>query len=56
MAIGQGMLSSLLRGLGYGGALVDTLIAISLEVGKQSKRKRQILKKLFGLFLITLLL
>ena len=39
MAIGQGMLSSLLRGLGYGGALVDTLIAISLEVGKQSKKK-----------------
>ena len=39
MAIGQGMLSSLLRGLGYGGALVDTLIAISLEVGEQSKKK-----------------
>jgi hypothetical protein len=39
MAIGQGMLSSLLRGLGYGGALVDTLIAISLEVSKQSKKK-----------------
>ncbi len=39
MAIGQGMLSSLLRGLGYGGALVDTLLAISLEVGKQSKKK-----------------
>jgi hypothetical protein len=37
--VGQGMLSSLLRGLGYGGALVDTLIAVSLEVNKQSKKK-----------------
>ena len=39
MDIGQGMLSSLLRGLGYGGALVDTLIAISLEVNKQAQKK-----------------
>ena len=39
MDVGQGMLSSLLRGLGYGGALVDTLIAVSLEVNKQSKKK-----------------
>ena len=30
--IGFGMLSSLLRGLGYGGALVDTLISMSREI------------------------
>ena len=30
--IGFGMLSSLLRGLGYGGALVDTLISVSKEI------------------------
>ena len=30
--IGYGMLSTLLRGLGYGGALVDTLISISREI------------------------
>ena len=30
--IGYGMLSSLLRGLGYGGALVDTLISISRQI------------------------
>jgi hypothetical protein len=30
--IGFGMLSSLLRGLGYGGALVDTLISVSREI------------------------
>ena len=32
--IGFGMLSSLLRGLGYGGALVDTLISMSREISK----------------------
>ena len=32
-------LSSLLRGLGYGGALVDTLISISREIDTQSKKK-----------------
>ena len=30
--IGFGMLSSLLRGLGYGGALVDTLISMGREI------------------------
>jgi len=37
--IGFGMLSSLLRGLGYGGALVDTLIAVGREINAQSKKK-----------------
>ena len=32
--IGFGMLSSLLRGLGYGGALVDTLISMGREISK----------------------
>ena len=33
------LLSNLLRGLGYGGALVDTLINISREIDTQSKKK-----------------
>ena len=33
------LLSNLLRGLGYGGALVDTLIQISREINTQSKKK-----------------
>ena len=33
------LLSNLLRGLGYGGALVDTLIGISREINTQSKKK-----------------
>ncbi len=37
--IGFGMLSSLLRGLGYGGALVDTLLSVGREINKQSKKK-----------------
>jgi hypothetical protein len=37
--IGFGMLSSLLRGLGYGGALLDTLIAVSREIDDQSEKK-----------------
>ena len=37
--IGFGMLSSLLRGLGYGGALVDTLIAVGREINNQSNKK-----------------
>ncbi len=37
--IGFSMLSSLLRGLGYGGALVDTIVAVSREVAVQSNKK-----------------
>jgi hypothetical protein len=37
--IGFGMLSSLLRGLGYGGALVDTIIAVGREINSQRKKK-----------------
>ena len=33
------LLSNLLRGLGYGGALVDTLIQVSREINTQSKKK-----------------
>ena len=33
------LLSNILRGLGYGGALVDTLVSISREINKQSKKK-----------------
>ena len=33
------LLSNILRGLGYGGALVDTLVGISREINKQSKKK-----------------
>ena len=37
--IGFNMLSSLLRGLGYGGALVDTIIAVSKEIAEQQGKK-----------------
>jgi hypothetical protein len=37
--IGFNMLSSLLRGLGYGGALVDTIIAVSREIAEQQGKK-----------------
>ena len=37
--IGFGMLSSLLRGLGYGGALVDTIISVGREINTQSEKK-----------------
>ena len=37
--IGFGMLSSLLRGLGYGGALVDTVISVGREINTQRKKK-----------------
>ena len=37
--IGFGMLSSLLRGLGYGGALLDTVIAVAREIDTQSEKK-----------------
>jgi len=37
--IGFNMLSSLLRGLGYGGALVDTVVAVSRELAEQQGKK-----------------
>ena len=37
--IGFSMLSSLLRGLGYGGALVDTIVAVSREAAIQRGKK-----------------
>jgi len=37
--IGFSMLSSLLRGLGYGGALVDTVVAVSRELAEQQGKK-----------------
>jgi hypothetical protein len=37
--IGFSMLSSLLRGLGYGGALVDTIVAVSREIAEQQGKK-----------------
>ena len=37
--IGFSMLSSLLRGLGYGGALVDTIVAVSRELAEQQGKK-----------------
>ena len=37
--IGFSMVSSLLRGLGYGGALVDTVIAVGREINVQRQKK-----------------
>ena len=37
--IGFSMVSSLLRGLGYGGALVDTIISVGREINIQRQKK-----------------